>query len=244
MDRAYAQVYRELYEGHWWWRARERLVMNVLGRLTLPGPERRILDVGCGDALLFPRLAPFGEVYGVEIDAPLVAEDNPLRHRIHLGPFDDSFTPDGKFDLILMLDVLEHMPDARQALARAASLLTPGGKLVITVPAFNALWTNHDRINQHRTRYTRPMLRDEAASAGFVLEESFYCFHWMIPAKLAVRAIEALGWGSEGPAEIPSPAVNALALRLSLIEQRWLGPLRLPVGSSLFSVLALPQPPR
>lgn len=59
------------------------------------------------------------------------------------------------YSLILMLDVLEHLEDPVGALQHAVDLLTPEGTLLITVPAFMALWTNHDVLNHHLTRYTK-----------------------------------------------------------------------------------------
>ena len=238
MERAYVQAYRELYATHWWWRAREALVLRVLRSLRPVRADRRILDVGCGDALFFPVLAEFGEVSGVEVDEQFVSEQGPFRQRIHVGPFDESFSPATRFDLILMLDVLEHLPDPQGALAHAASLLHPAGRLVITVPTFKMLWTSHDFWNQHRTRYTKHALRSQADAAGLQIENWFYCFHWMVAAKLLVRLKESLGWRSPGPPRLPVPRVNRAALRMTLLEQRILGPLRLPVGSSLLAVLS------
>src|SRR2546426_10425650 len=78
---------------HWWWRARERLILDVLRRLRPGAGWSAILDVGCGDGLLFERFAEFGPVEGVEPDASLVASDGPYRDRIHVVPFDRSFRP-------------------------------------------------------------------------------------------------------------------------------------------------------
>lgn len=241
MEHVYAEVYRELFEKHWWWRTHEELVLRLLRALCAErafATPRRILDIGCGDALFFPRLAELGEVSGVEADESIVTVTGALRERIHIGPFDATFSPAERFDLILMLDVLEHLPDPRQALAHAASLLGPEGRLVVTVPAFRALWTRHDLLNRHRTRYTKRTLRAEAAEAGLEIEDWFYSFHWMVAAKLLVRLKESLGWVRAGPPRVPPALANAFLLRLTRLEQRVLGPLRLPLGSSLVAVLS------
>src|SRR5258708_8564199 len=73
MDPEYARRYRDLYERHWWWRAREHLILATLRRYLPPGGWRTILDVGCGDGVLFDRLAAFGDVEGVEADPPTVS---------------------------------------------------------------------------------------------------------------------------------------------------------------------------
>ena len=149
MDREYAGAYRELYGNHWWWRARESLILAELRRRLPPVAQkpRALLDVGCGDGLFFDKLAEFGDVDGVEADPSLVDPCGPHAERIHIGPFGADFRPCRRYDLILMLDVVEHLPDAEAGLRRAAELLNDDGLLIVTVPAFNALWTAHDDFN-------------------------------------------------------------------------------------------------
>src|SRR5690606_16997046 len=117
-----------------------------------------ILDIGCGDGLLFDRLTHLGPVEGIEPDAALLDPAGPWRSRIHVKPFDRSFRPERSFARILMLDVLEHLDDARSAIEHVHDLLQPGGKFYCTVPAFRSLWTNHDVLNQHVTRFRRKEL--------------------------------------------------------------------------------------
>lgn len=237
MDAEYAAAYRELFERHWWWRAREALILRVLRRLRAGREPGRVLDVGCGDGLFFGALAEFGEVEGVESDASLLTPGSPHRGRIHVGPFDAGYRPGHRFALIVMLDVLEHLPDADGALRHARSLLEPGGRLVVTVPAFPALWTHHDELNRHFVRYTRRTFRAAAQGAGLRVEEMRYFFHWTAPAKLAVRAKERL-LGPGGPERLPSPALNRALYLLSRAEQAALGSLPLPFGTSLLAVCA------
>ena len=154
MDAEYGQRYRDLYARHWWWRAREAALLDTLKAIAPVGSRHWILDVGCGDGLFFDRLHEMGEVEGIEPDASLVDPQGAHRHRIHIQPFDDRFRPSANYSLILMLDVLEHLEDPVAALRHAASLLTETGRLVITVPAFRILWTNHDVINHHPRRAT------------------------------------------------------------------------------------------
>ena len=120
--------------------------------------------------MFFDRLLEYGEVEGIEPSAELVNPAGVHRQRIHVRPFDESFQPANRYSLILMLDVLEHLDDPVGALRHAVQLLSSGGTILITVPAFNLLWTNHDVINHHRVRYTRSSFREVARQAGFRID--------------------------------------------------------------------------
>jgi SAM-dependent methyltransferase len=231
----YAAAYRNLYERHWWWRARELMLLDEIGRHQPATGWRRILDVGCGDGLFFDRLARFGDVWGVESDATLVPADSRHRARIHVGPFDAGFMPGRRFDLVLMLDVLEHLADPVGALRKAAGLLEPDGRILITVPAFQVLWTSHDDLNRHFVRYRRHTLTAVAEHARLRILSQRYFFHWLFPVKLGFRALERLGSRAHAPASVPGPLLNRLLLRLSRLEQATVGRLSLPFGSSLLA---------
>ena len=233
MDADYGRQYRELYERHWWWRAREAALLETLDRIRPPAGWPHILDIGCGDGLFFDRLLKFGEVEGIEPSAELVNPTGAHRERIHVRPFDDSFQPSNRFGLILMLDVLEHLDDPVGALRHALRLLAPGGLMLITVPAFNLLWTNHDVINHHRVRYTRSSFRVVAREAGFRIDLEQYWFQWTFPVKIAGRLVERALGSEPAPARVPPEWINDTLYRWSRLEHRLLKPLRPPFGSSL-----------
>jgi 2-polyprenyl-3-methyl-5-hydroxy-6-metoxy-1,4-benzoquinol methylase len=236
MDPAYGQRYRELYLRHWWWRARERVVLTYLDRARPKEGWCRALDVGCGDGLLFPALRGYAaSVEGVEPDAALVSRAAREDGIIHVRPFDASFAPGRTFDLVLFLDVLEHLDDPGAAVAHAASLMDPGGTLLVTVPAYMHLWTTHDDINHHRMRYTRSALTALLAP-HFALDTVRYFFRWVHPVKLAQRAAEMVRRPEPAPPEIPPAPLNAAMYVLSRAEDALLGWSQVPVGSSLLAV--------
>ncbi len=197
----------------------------------------RVLDVGCGDGLFFDALSQFGEVEGVELDASIVDPRGPHAARIYLQPFDEQFLPGNRYSLILMLDVLEHLADPQAALRHAHELLDDDGLLLITVPAFNALWTAHDDWNHHRTRYTKRTFRQLATAAGLELSEARYFFHWTCPVKLAMRLKESLATSKPRPARVPPRWLNRSLQAMSLLEQHTLGRLPMPFGSSLLTLV-------
>jgi len=236
MDPQYGERYRELYEKHWWWRARAKLIAGELRRLQPAQGWKNILDIGCGDGLFFPELMQFGAVEGVEPSSELVSPSNPYRSRIHVCPFDENFQPGKQYSLILMLDVLEHMENPVGALRRLAGLLTADGIFVATVPAFMALWTNHDVINQHFTRYTKSGFRKVAQQAGLRIKEERYYYQWTCPVKYAIGFLERGFHLEPEPASVPSPLLNEALFLLSRLEQKTLSRLPMPVGSSLMVV--------
>jgi SAM-dependent methyltransferase len=236
VDPKYAERYRQLFDNHWWWRARADLIVDTLRRLRPPEGWENILDIGCGDGLFFERLSEFGEVEGVEPCANLVSTNNPFFHHIHIRPFDDTFQPGKHYSLILMLDVLEHMENPVAAVSHVLQLLTPDGIFIATVPAFMALWTNHDVLNHHFTRYTKSGFRNMAQQAGLHIEEERYLYHWTCPVKLGVRTLEYLFRLKPRPASIPLSPINEALYWISRVEQKTLSILPIPFGSSLIVV--------
>jgi SAM-dependent methyltransferase len=235
VDAEYAVNYQELYENHWWWRARENLILSTIGGLGSSGHPASILDVGCGAGLFFERLSELGEVEGVETNRSLIAEDNPWKDRIHVSAFDATFQPHKQYSLILMLDVLEHLSNPTVYLRRAEELLDPGGNLVITVPAFSCLWTTHDELNHHVSRFTKKSLLELVSRTGLRIHHLRYFFHWMFPVKALIHYKEMCFRTDPSIPGVPAHAINAFLYRLSILEQKMFGATSLPFGSSLLA---------
>jgi SAM-dependent methyltransferase len=233
LELEYAHQYRDLYTRHWWWRARERAILQVIRRHQRSRSGLRILDVGCGDGLFFGKLAEFGDVDGVEPDERLVNPQGPFRERIRIAPFDTNFSASASYSLVLMLDVLEHLSNPAEALRHAHSLLEPGGALLLTVPAFQILWTNHDTINHHFLRYRRGTLRPLLWGAGFVILEERYWYQWTCPVKLAIRTFEGILRRPPTVARVPPKWINRSLYWISRAEQETLGAVGMPFGSTL-----------
>jgi SAM-dependent methyltransferase len=232
MELAYGQSYRELYQNHWWFRAREEFLTHFLERNNLA--NGLALDVGCGDGLFFDELRRIGcTPNGLEADQRLVSEETRQRYRVHIGYLDKHFQPDQPFDLILMLDVLEHIEDDLEALRHAHRCLAPNGALVITVPAFQWLWTNHDDLNHHYRRYTKATLSQCLESADFQPFDFQYFYNWLVPVKLMVKAQEAVFERAPSNPQLPSASVNRILKSISRIEQKVTSVIKLPFGSSL-----------
>ena len=239
MNADYGARYRELFQRHWWWRARERVILDALRSRAPRAGWGNVLDVGCGDGLFFDELARLPGVRlveGVEPAGDLVSPDGPHRARIHVAPFDASFDLGRRYSLIVMLDVLEHLPDPAASLRHALSLLEPDGVFLATVPAFMSLWTRHDDLNHHYTRYDKASFTRLAGEAGLRLDDARYFFHWTAVGKIATRIKEALVPGEPASPTVPPSPVNRALYAASRLEHRLLGAVPVPFGSSLLAV--------
>jgi SAM-dependent methyltransferase len=237
MEASYGAQYARLYREHWWWRAREVVVLDVLRSLR-PKPGSSILDVGCGDAVSFQALSEFGTVLGIEVDENLLDPSGPYRTRISTRPLGDPVydDPSWHFDLITALDVIEHIDDDRRAVSSLIAMLRPGGLLVVTVPAFELLWDEHDEINHHRRRYTAAGLRKTLDGAGLDLLQVRYLFRGLFIPKLMVRLVNAGRSRKVSQAGIPRPAINTALRHLCVLENRLLEHVPLPFGTSVIGV--------
>lgn len=238
MDTEYGRIYEELYRRHWWFRVRERILVDVIRAQDIP-PAAEILDVGCGNGLFFDKLGMFGNVCGIEVDGGLVPEDSPHRGRIFDEPLGAPRYSTLRFDIITALDVIEHIEDDQRAVEDMLAMLRPGGKLVITVPASMKLWDRHDVINRHYRRYTPDTLRALLAGKGEILELR-HLFHALFLPKLAIAVFNRSFKGEAAQHSIPAASINRIMESVGWLEYRALRPLRIPFGTSLLAVLRAP----
>jgi len=172
MDPAYAAVHAEEDRAHWWFQGRRAILLAELARL-LPGGGRRVAEIGCGSGGLLEALAGLGTAVGVEMDPALreIARARGLDVRAGSLP-DDIPLEAGRWDAACLFDVLEHVTDEAGALRACRRLLAPGGRLVVTVPAYAWLWSRHDELLGHRRRYTAGSLRSVVEAAGFAVDSA------------------------------------------------------------------------
>lgn len=236
MHAAYAAQYRALWQRHWWWRSRESLLLSWITRLQRRFPIQRILDVGCGDGLFFEELERFGHVEGLEPDATLVTDPR-WQSRIRREPLGPEVQRSSPYDLVLMLDVLEHIADDRDALDSAFRAIRPGGCLLLTVPALPWLWSRHDEANAHHRRYTLRGLRRRLEAAGFTVDVIRYFFFWTVGPLLVRRWLAPTGAGTaEYAVPIPPEPINRALAFMSRCEHAVGQLVRWPLGSSLLAV--------
>lgn len=233
---------------HWWFASRTRAILAYLDRYVGAGRNRRVLDVGCGAGNMMHHLAHYGGVVGVDNNPrPLeVARQRGLDVRQGSGdglPFGDA-----EFDLVSLLDTVEHVPAEGQVFSECNRVLKGGGRLLVTVPAFMFLWSRNDVINMHQRRYTVPELRGKLESHGFhVLRISYNNFFIFPMAALFIllrrgRAEPELAsphFDEEAyqvEMEPASPLVNAVLTFVGKVEVALLKRLSLPFGTSIIAI--------
>jgi SAM-dependent methyltransferase len=221
-----------------------RTVAQLLHGDETPPSGRTIFDIGCAGGVSFDDLSQYGAVYGLEPDPTLVDVCPQWRECIELTGFGPDYAPSRQYDLVLMLDVLEHIEDDAAALGSLQRLLKPGGRAILTVPALQSLWSVHDVINRHYRRYDKTGLQGLLEDSGFVVHDLQYFFIW--PLGLMYLRKLLLGTkqrpGKSYTVTVPAAPVNRLFAGLSRTEQRLMQRgVRWPLGSSLLAVVARPR---
>jgi SAM-dependent methyltransferase len=175
---------------HWWYQGRRRVLERAIARLGLPA-QAHILDAGCGSGRNMVELAHHGIVTGVELSGTSVqlARDRGVGEVLEGSVMDMPFE-EGSFDLTVSLDVIEHLEDDVGALHELRRVTKPGGALLVTVPAYQWLWSGHDEINHHHRRYNRRTLLAAAERAGWHLDSSAHFNSLLLPVAILLRALE------------------------------------------------------
>jgi 2-polyprenyl-3-methyl-5-hydroxy-6-metoxy-1,4-benzoquinol methylase len=251
-DPAYFKDLFEIEDRHFWFRARNRMV-SILAKQMLPDTAQRykILEIGCGTGnvlRVLDQACPGGMVIGADLFAqglqyakqrtscPLVQGD------MHHLPFN------AQFDLIGLFDVLEHLPDDETILKNLQSMLRPGGRLFLTVPAHPSLWSYFDTASHHCRRYKPTELKARLHCAGFRVEYLTQYMASLFPAVwLGRRVARLMGQRST----VSADSTHDLALRELRIRPVFNGVLaflldqetraiarrmRLPIGTSVLAI--------
>lgn len=238
MERQIYDRMAELADVHWWYVARRKILADLIRREVRPPKNARLLEIGCGTGHNLGMLAEFGAVDGLEVDA----EARAVAERRHGKPIASAPLPALKgvkrkgYDLIAALDVIEHIDDDAAALAAIAERLKPGGKLLMTVPAHQWMWSAHDTANHHKRRYSKKGLRALIEASPLKLDSIGYFNSILFPLAVAARGLGKLTGREDSDDKLPPRPVNALFKKLFEVERYAVGRLPLPPGLSLFAV--------
>jgi len=255
VDREAFRQFAELEADHWWFRGRRELYVPLLADVLTRdlGAEPRdmaVMDVGCGVGGFIETMGRFGDVVGLELDEPSVAfcRDRGLRRTL-VARSDALPVPAGSQDLLTLWDVIEHTPDDLAVLREMRRCLRPGGHVAVSVPAYQFLYANNDRVARHYRRYTRRRLTERMTRAGFEVRKATYVNVTLspviIPAVLAIKLKERLVPVTDDSTtnlswKIPD-AVNSFLASVFRSEHRWLRHVSAPFGHSIFAVGRRPE---
>lgn len=215
---------------YWWYRARSDLLHATLGEFL--GEPARLLDVGSADGPSVGWMRGDGQRVAVDVDARGLRPGDGVCASLLALPFADC-----TFDVVGAFDVLEHCEPESQAMAELARVLTPGGRLLMSVPAYQWAWTDHDVQAGHYRRYTRRRLLAAVESAGLEVRRATYAFSATLPLFTAERIMRRLRRPPSADAtQLPqvSRAVESVLMAATRLDQKFLRRSNLPAGSSVF----------
>ena len=219
---------------HWWHRAKRNVVVRVLEEVAPEGP---CVEIGCGGGAMLHEV-PASPAFGTDASEGAVEhagrtnEGRVVRAEAFSLPFRD-----GSAGVVLALDVIEHYPRPEEVLAEAARVLRPGGSLVVTVPAFDWMWSYADHVLGHYRRYTRRRLESDVRGAGLDVVRCTYFHSWLLAPAWAFRTLKGVVARRPTPDDFPLPAtVNAALYAISRSEARVVARRDLPFGLSVLAV--------
>jgi SAM-dependent methyltransferase len=242
--------------GHYWHLARRKVLLDAL---PVVGPDARLIDVGCGPGTTttffngHQRTVDYADVHpeGLQLAAALAARElgSEAASRLRFLQLDICADPlPTGYAGVLLLDVIEHLPDDVAALRNVRAGLNAGDHLVVTVPAFPRLWSRFDEIARHKRRYTLATARAAVEAAGFEVERATYFFAPLFIAASVVQFGRELRnklparWrahddGLEGLMETrTSPLLTKMLVWLLDLERPIIRRGRLPFGTSVLCV--------
>ncbi len=230
------------YPDYWWYRARADLLETALAPHV--GNPRRLLDVGSADGPSVAWLRGHGHRVALDID-PRGLEPGGVCGSATELPFDD-----GVFDVVAAFDVIEHCAPESAALAEIHRVLAPGGRFLMSVPAYQWAWTHFDDHNHHHRRYTRKRVRSMLERNGFRTLRVSYMFAGTFPFFAADRVRTRFRERGRpapvlAPDDVPalpsvSPAVERLLMTATEVDRRMLPRRDLPFGSSVVAAACKP----
>lgn len=223
---------------HWWYRARREILFDYLTREAALPRDARILEIGCGTGHNLPMLARFGSIEAIEIDpvARGIASER-LGKPVSAAPLPElPGIERGAYDLIAVLDVVEHIEDDVAALKAMRDCLKPGGKILITVPAHQWMWSAHDVVNHHHRRYSKASLGRAISAAGLGHNGLRYFNSLLFPLAAAARVAGRMTGRDDSDDSPPPKALNTLFETIFGWERHLVGRMPLPPGVSIVTL--------
>ena len=240
--------FAELEESHFWFQGRRQIFFDLLDKnLRHQGCEpgsMEILEIGCGAGGMLQPLAEYGRVTGLDYSADSMRYCRSRGFdRVVTGLGSELPFPDESFDLVALFDVIEHIPDDRQVLEEVKRVLKPDGVVFISVPAYQFLYSQNDRVVHHLRRYTAGGLKGVINAAGLRAEKVTYFNTFLFPLILAAIGVlklkEALFGLPDGETNLHhkfAGPVNSMFGAVMSSERFLLRNMEFPFGHSLIGM--------
>lgn len=231
-------LYEDLYlqeEKHWWHISKRNTVKKMLTSF-LRSKKARILDIGCGAGKTMDMLSSFGTVWGLDKSKKALSfcRERGFGH-VALGEAADTGFGNNFFDCITLLDVLEHT-DENATLQEAKRILKPGGIIIMTVPAYQWLWSTWDEVLKHKKRYTKRDLEAVVKKNGLTIISSSYMYSFLLLPVFIFRKLKSQKKSYESDFSTNPALINAFFTFLSNIERHFVIRGLVPFGTSLIVV--------
>ena len=242
MDRKVFDQMAKLDATHWWFTARRSILDGLIERIVKPPKDARILELGAGTGHNLAMLSRFGAVEASELDpiARELASERLGKPVLEAALPDLSMFPEASYDLIALLDVLEHVVDDKGSLAAILTRLKPGAALLLTVPANPWMWSAHDTAHHHHRRYRKHEIATLARDAGYEIELLSPFNSLLFPPIAAARLIGRLRGDESSDDAMPGAAINKTLETIFGLERGLIGRVPMPFGVSLVAVLRRP----
>jgi SAM-dependent methyltransferase len=231
----YDRMFR-LEDSYWWFVGRHNLVKTFLKHEFPDRHDLVILDIGCGTGAMSRKLVPWGTVISADF-SPLALSYSRKRGVQYLCNANAMQLPflDDSFDLIVSLDILEHLSDDSAALREFNRILKPGGKLIATVPAYPSLWSGHDVALMHYRRYHSSELKERVVNSGLHIEKLSYAMTFLFPVVWVVRKLVGILGDDSKASLMPVPRfANSILVSLLSLENAVVKRVNLPFGVTVF----------
>lgn len=223
---------------HWWFVSRRKIIKTILAKYFDDRPENTILEVGCGSGGNLKMLSAFGDLVALELHDKARERANSRNIcKVKKGRLPEDIPFDSGFDLICILDVLEHIENDLGALQSLQSMLNKNGKLLITVPAYKFLWSNHDTACHHKRRYFKRQLSRLVIKSGLSIQYRTYFNTFLFPGIATLRLLNKLLKKNQGSdVVLPPKFLNDFLATIFSSETIFLPRLGFPFGLSILII--------
>lgn len=226
-------------EDHWWFYGRRNIIKYFLDKFKL-NMKAKILEIGCGTGSNLELLSKYGKVFALEPskDAFIyLNKKNFINIDLRKGTCPADLKYKEKFDLICLFDVLEHIEEDQHSINKIVDILKPHGRLFITVPSYQWLWSSHDVNLMHKRRYNKKTLRNLFKNLSIKEEDFTYFNSFLFPFALVQRLFLLNLKNDTVNNRSPNYAVNFILKKIFLLESFFLRFFSLPFGLSLLIIL-------